>query len=481
MLVDSLLEAARRHPKRLAVADERFSLSYRNLLRLAVAFRGVINSETKAERIGVLLPAGSLFPAAFFGALWAGRIVVPLNLLLKPEELAPIVKHAGLDLVITVKPLRRLLSESPVRAVMIEDLPLKRRAFMAAILPKPPLPVVAPDDTAVLLYTSGTSGNPKGVELTYQNLRSNCDRTIEAARMNPSQVFLNVLPPFHVFGLTCNVIIPVVLGASVWAIMRFHPRRTLETIVEKKVSVFLAIPSMYAAMLKVKDAPPIAMKDMEIVISGGEPLPPSVSEEVRARFGAEIREGYGLSETSPVVSLCTQHDYKPGSVGRVIPGTEVRIADNGEILVRGPGVMKRYYLDSEATEAAIDSDGWFHTGDMGRFDDDGFLYITGRIKDMIIVGGENVFPVEIERVLLEFDGVGEAAVIGVPDGLRGEVPLAFVVPSDESELDGTRIRQFARDRLAGHKVPREVRIVDELPHGPTGKVLKRVLKESMAE
>jgi len=479
-------------------------LSYARLVEVAAVLRGVAVEQTRSQRVGIMLPASAAFPAALFGVLWAGRTAVPLNFLLSADELRSIVTDAGVEAVFSVRYFEKLLSQIPVRTVFLEDLGLKRRVLLGKLRRRPHPPQVSPTDTAVLLYTSGTSATPKGVELTYRNLRHNCDACIEAARMDPAQTFLNILPPFHVFGLTANVLVPAVLGAAVYAIPRFQPLTALNAIRDERISIVMAIPSMYAAMLRTKSVADDALKSIYLAISGGEPLPPEVAAGFERRFGVSLHQGYGLTETAPVVSLCAPHAYRPGSVGQVIPGMRVRIVDDagagaaagadGEIQVRGPCVMKGYYHRPEDTGAVLDADGWFHTGDIGRLDTDGFLYITGRKKEMMIVGGENVFPGEIEAVLVEHPAVAEAAVIGVADSSRGEVPIAFVLLREGSTGDATggtspvarektgpvteqELRAFARQRLAGYKVPRRIRIAADLPRGPTGKILKRRLRE----
>jgi len=249
----------------------------------------------------------------------------------------------------------------------------------------------------------------------------------------------------------------------------------------------MAIPSMYAAMLRTKSATSESFATVTLAISGGEPLPDSVRESFQTRFGVRLRQGYGLTETSPVVAVSTLAATRDGAVGQAIPHAELRIADaegkevsrgqDGEILVRGPGVMKGYYQQPEETRRVVDADGWFHTGDVGRLDSEGFLAITGRAKEMLIVGGENVFPREIEAVLEMHEAVLQAAVIGQSDDLRGETPVAFVMPRKGAEVTELELRNFAKQSLAGFKVPRRVIIREDLPAGPTGKILKRRLRE----
>ncbi len=482
------------HGGRLAVADPSMRLTYRRLAAASIALRKVIDQQTSNKRVGLMLPASAVFPATLFGALWAGRVAVPLNFLMSPAELEHIVADADLDTVITVRYFEKLLAELPVRSVFLDDLGLKRRVIAAMLRRRPPIPQVTADDTAVLLYTSGTSAAPKGVELTYDNLLHNCQACIEAARMTFDNVFLNILPPFHVFGLTANVLVPVVLGASVYALPRFQPAAALKAIAEHRANIVMAIPSMYAAMLRSKSAQPDAFVSVTLAISGGEPLPEPVARGFEARFGLKLHQGYGLTETSPVVSLCAAHAYRDGSVGRLLPGVECRIVDDdnqpvptgsdGEIQVRGRCVMKGYYNRPNETAAVIDSAGWLHTGDIGRLDNDGFLYITGRKKEMIIVGGENVAPAEIEAVLTQHPAVAEAAVIGIPDPGRGEVPVAFVTLTDgidPASVTDQDLRTFTRQRLAGHKVPRQIEIATDLPRGPTGKILKRKLRDRIGQ
>jgi long-chain acyl-CoA synthetase len=489
MLVDALLEAVETCPDRLAISDDRRNLTYRQLTIFARVMRDIIASQTAAPHVGVMLPASPAFAGTLFGALWLPRTVVPLNFLLSPAEIADIVQDAGLDLIVATRFFERITAELPARTIFLEDLPLKRQMFMAMLRRLPPVPRVDPDDNAVILYTSGTSGRPKGVQLSYRNLRSNCDACIQAAHMDSSHTFLNVLPPFHVFGLTATTLAPIVLKASCHCIPRFHPTKVIQTIAEKRISIFMAIPSMYAAMLRAKSAAPDALRSLYLAISGGEPLPPTVAAGMEARFGVRLTEGYGLTETSPAVSFNTPDAYRAGTVGRPIPGVEVKLigiedgqplppgSGEGEIVVRGPNVMKGYYRRSEETAAVLSSDGWFKTGDIGRIDADGFLSITGRKKEMLIIGGENVFPREIEAVLEDHPAVADAAVISITDESRGEVPIAFVSLKEGQSATDIELRQFARERLAGYKVPKQVHIAQDLPRGPTGKILKRKLRE----
>ncbi len=489
MLVDALLDACRRFPQTVAVSDGSRSLTYKQLTMLAHVLRDVIARKTECPRVGVMLPASTAFPAVFFGSLWAGRTVIPLNFLLQANELIRIIEDAQLDCIFTIGHFRELVEALPVRAVYFEELSLKRRMLFAMFKRRPPAPKVDPQATAVILYTSGTTADPKGVELTYRNLQSNCLDAIYSLDIAPPQTFLNILPPFHVFGLTANVLVPVFLGASVYAIPRFNPLAAARMAAEQKITVILAIPSMYAAILRTKSTKPDTFRSIYLAISGGEPLPDSVRTGFAERFGVALRQGYGLTETSPVVSAGSASVHKEGTVGKPIRNVQVRIAgpdgnvlpigQDGEIFIHGLNVMKGYYRKPEETRRVLDEQGWFSTGDIGRFDNDGFLSITGRAKEMLIIGGENVFPREIEAVLEMHESVLQAAVIGVSDGLRGEAPVAFVIPKKDATPTADELRNFTRQHLAGFKTPKRIEIRDDLPTGPTGKILKRKLREML--
>jgi long-chain acyl-CoA synthetase len=515
MLVDVLLSTADRFATGVAVDDGVRALRYRDLVHLSLVLRRHVERVSRCERVGILLPSSAAFPAALFGVLWASRVAVPLNFLLSPEELNRVVADADLDVILTTRRLAQLAEVLPARALYLEDLPLKRGVLLSRFRRISSAPKTEQNDTAVILYTSGTTAEPKGVELTHGNLHSNSTDSIRALGLGIHYRFLQILPPFHVFGLTACVLIPVFLGAPVYAIPRFSPPAVVRAVRTHHVSVLIAIPSMYAAILRAKSARPEAFASVELAVSGGEPLPDTVRAGFEEKLGVVLLEGYGLTETSPVVAACRRGAHKPGTVGRPIPNVEIRIAPidagprplssapsgdvsepqqprsgpcartrelapagiEGEILVRGPGVMKGYFRKPDETRRVIDADGWFHTGDIGRFDEEGFLSITGRIKDMLIIGGENVYAREIESVLESHPAVLQAAVIGARDELRGEVPVAFVVPKEEAAPTEEELRTFVKQSLAGFKVPRRIVVRSDLPTGPTGKILKRRLKE----
>jgi len=486
MLLEPLFDASRRTPDKLAVTDPTRALTYKQLTALAATMRNILRESTDCPRVGLMLPSSAANMGMFFATWWAGKTAVPLNFLAPTPELATIVEDAEIDLLVTIDHFADQVEPLPVRKLYLDKIGLKRRVIGTMIKGLPEQPTWNADDLALILYTSGTIGKPKGVCLSADNLRSNADACIEHIGMTPEFEFLGVIPTFHVFGLTTTLICPAVCGATVHFLPRFQPLTVLETIQKRKINTLLLIASMYRALIRTKGDGD-EMKTVTHAVAGGEPLPSDTRESFEKRFGVSLLEGYGLTETSPVVSVNQLDHCKHGTAGRLLPGVEARIADaenqilpagtEGEIQVRGRCVMQGYYRQPEESAKALTPDGWLHTGDAGTLDDEGFLSITGRIKEMIIVGGENVYPREVEDVLTRHEGVGEAAVIGIPDASRGEVVAAFVVPEEGVEVNEIALREYCRKNLAGYKVPRTVTIEPDLPRSPTGKILKRKLKE----
>ncbi|MEM9883808.1 MAG: AMP-binding protein, partial [Planctomycetota bacterium] len=360
---------------------------------------------------------------------------------------------------------------------------------------------LADDELAVLLYTSGTSGKPKGVMLTVGNSRTNIEDCLEHAGLTACDSFLGVLPQFHSFGLTVLTLLPLYGGGQVVYTARFNPRKITDLIKKHRPKLFIGVPSMLAALLSVKSAKAEDWESLRYVICGGEPLPDAVCQGFKERFGVQLLEGYGLTETSPVTNWSTHEAYRPHAVGRPLPRVRNLIVDDdnnllgpneeGEILIAGPSVMKGYYQLPELTDQVmVELDlppddrrpnlgsgptRCFRTGDIGKIDDDGYLYITGRKKEMLIISGENVFPREIEEVLNKHPSVHASAVIGRPDESRGEIPVAFVELEEGAAFDADELRRFCRDGVAPFKVPKEIHHLDELPRNPTGKIMRRAL------
>jgi long-chain acyl-CoA synthetase len=481
MLFEPLFAHADRQPQQTAIIDDSGRYTYQQLAAMAAGLGMYLSMQTERPRVGILLPASAGFVASFYGTLLAGKAAVPINFLLGDREIAHIISDSGIDTVVTIPQLAGRIKDTPLNVIDLTQLP---KVPPAAITPH--FPTVTGDDVAVLLYTSGTSGLPKGVLLTYGNLQSDVDLTISTVHLHTQHKFLGVIPLFHSFGILAMMIAPIQLGATIIYMARFSPVGALNAIREHKASLMFGTPSMYGAILRLKDAKPEDFSHMYALISGAEPLPPTLREAFKQRFGVPILEGYGLSETSPAVSVNTPHVQKAGSVGKPLPGVHVKITDEdgkalpggqiGEIWVKGPMIMKGYHNLPEETSNVLTADGYFKTGDLGRVDEDGFLHITGRKKEMIIVAGEKAFPREIEDVLLRHPTVAEAAVVGKKDPGRGEVVVAFVVAREGQTPKPDELRDFSRQQgLAQWKVPREIYIEKDFPRNPTGKVLKREL------
>lgn len=490
MPVAALLESASRWPNKLAVQDASQRLTYNQLVTFSAAIRRIVLKETTCGRVALMLPASVAGTGTLFGILWAGKVAIPLNFLLQPRELQAVIADAGIDLIITTEYFKALIEQVPVRALYLEGLNLKRRYVWEKFHRTPAPPAKKPDDSAVILYTSGTTGKPKGVCLTHNNFRTNCHAAIAHFRIGPESHLLGLVPPFHVFGLTILNFLPIIAGAGTTFIPRFSPQATYKAIASESISILMAVPSMYGAVARLKSIEPSAFRSVTLAASGGEPLPRTVYEAFHQRTGVRIVEGYGLTETSPVISADLPWAHRVGTVGPPIAGAELQLRDangqvlnrdqEGELFVRGPMIMKGYYNKPEETAAAIDPNGWFRTGDIVRIDSDGYISITGRAKDLIIVGGENVYPREVENVLEQHPAVQDSAVVGQQDASRGEVVVAFVTLREGIQATAEELRNYCRTHLASFKTPREVIIRPDLPRGPTGKILKRELKAQLS-
>jgi long-chain acyl-CoA synthetase len=340
----------------------------------------------------------------------------------------------------------------------------------------------------VLIFTSGTAGSPKAAMLSHGNLLANIDQVLGLREDggDPTDVGFGVLPMFHIFGL--NVVLGSALraGASVLLVERFDPSSAVDAIRNHGITVLAGAPSMWSTWAAMSDLPADSFATVKVATSGAARLDPLVAEAVKARFGVEIGEGYGLTEASPVVTAAYGLPWRPGSVGAPVDGLEVRlvdpdgedalVGDPGELWVRGPNVFQGYWNDLEATRAAVDEDGWLHTGDVALVDDEGFLYLVDRAKDLIIVSGFNVFPAEVEEVVLLMDEVRACAIVGVPHPHTGEAVKAFVVVEPGHSLEEDSVIEFCARYLARYKCPQKVNFVDELPLNVSGKVLKRALR-----
>lgn len=494
MLLRSLLKHAVQKPDAVAVIDDRGEQTWRQLLHSAAGVAAAV-SRSKANAVGILLPASAAFVSSFYGTLLAGKIVVPINFLMGDREINHIISDSEIDTILTAPPLAARLASIPgVNAIDLAALGTPDAPTVAAageIIARVTATPFSGKKIATYLYTSGTSGLPKGVVLTHENIQSDVDAAIAHAQLKGEHNFLGIIPLFHSTGLLATMIAPVTLGACTRYIARFSPVATYKAIRDHKVSVMGAVPSMYGALLRLKDAPAEDFASLYAPISGGEPLPSTVREGFLQKFGKHLMEGYGLTETCGPVCFNAPHSHKPGTVGKAVPNAEIRITDEngqgvpsgqvGEVWLRGPMIMQGYHNLPNETFACLTPDGYFKTGDLGTLDADGFLTITGRKKEMIIVAGEKVYPREVEELIAQHPGVAEVAVLGKKDESRGEIVVAFIVPREGHTLTEDAIRDFCREKgLINWKTPREVFLVPSLPVSPTGKVLKRVLAEQLA-
>jgi long-chain acyl-CoA synthetase len=486
-LAQNLLDTAAKEGQHPALRMDEAHLTYAEFrdaaLRVASALRS--RGVEPGDRVGMVLPNVLSFPIVFYGALLAGAAVVPMNPLLKAREVEYYLRDSGARLVVSgeqsAEPVTEAAGTVGIEAVTVGA------ALPEALMADEPLAAPADradDDTAVILYTSGTTGQPKGAELTHAGLNSNARTTQETLlEGTPDDVIMGCLPLFHVFGLTCSLNAGVLSGALLTLIPRFDGGKALDVIERDGVTVFQGVPTMFSAMLHQPDADSHDVSSLRLCVSGGSAMPVEVMRSFEEKFGCIILEGYGLSETSPVASFNHPHaERKPGSIGTPIRGVELRLVDDdgtdvaagevGEIAIRGENVMKGYWQRAEETAKAI-PDGWFRTGDLARQDEDGYYFIVDRKKEMIIRGGYNVYPREIEEALYEHPAVAEVACIGIKHPDLGEEVAAAVALKPGATAQVDELREFAKARVAAYKYPRHVWLVDSLPKGPTGKILRR--------
>ncbi|WP_406101881.1 long-chain fatty acid--CoA ligase [Streptomyces sp. NBC_01003] len=481
-----LARSARSHADRTAVRQGSSVLTYGELDDLTARFAALLRTRgvRAGDRVAMVLPNVVHFPVVYYGILRAGAVVVPMNPLLKSDEMAFVLQDCAARFVVAEPSASGEAVPAAATAgaeCLVAD-PVALDAQLRLAVPMTGAAVNADDDTAVILYTSGTTGTPKGAELTHRNLVSNA---LTAARtllcVGPDDVLFGGLPLFHAFGQTCAMNTAVAAGACLTLLPRFDAAAALELLRRDEVTVFLGVPTMYTALLQTGIGP--ALPRLRLAVSGGASLPVELLHAAERDLGVTVLEGYGLSETSPVACFNPpDRPRKPGSIGLPVRGVELRLVGDdgrvvgpgavGELAIRGENVMKGYWNRPDATARAF-QEGWFHSGDLARVDEDGYYFIVDRKKDLVIRGGYNVYPREIEEVLYRHPDVAEAAVIGVPDPARGEEVAAVVVLRPGAGTTTDELRDYVRQRVAAYKYPRIVRFVDALPKGATGKILKR--------
>ncbi len=484
----NLTRTAAEHPDAIAVKLDDAAFNYGLLDNASQRVAAMLRSKGvgRGDRVGIMLPNVPYFPAVYYGVLRAGAVVVPMNVLLKGREVAFYLSDAQVKVLFAWHGFMEAAEAGAKEAGEVEVVPVEPGRIEAEIFAHEPDEEVADvdgDDTAVILYTSGTTGKPKGAELTHDNLRNNVRVAAGLLEMGVGDVIFGGLPLFHSFGQTCTMNAAIGCGATVTLLPRFDPGKALEILERDKCTVFEGVPTMYGALLHHPGRESCDVSSLRVCISGGASLPVEVLRGFEECFGCKVLEGYGLSETSPIASFNhPDRERKAGSIGTPIEGVEMKVVDDernevaqgeiGEILIKGHNVMKGYLNQPEATAESI-KDGWFASGDMARIDEDGYFFIVDRKKELIIRGGYNVYPREVEEVLYEHPAVREAAVVGVPHEELGEEIGAAVALKDDQRVEAGELRDFVKDQLAAYKYPRLIWFVDELPKGPTGKILKR--------
>jgi long-chain acyl-CoA synthetase len=497
-LAKNLTATTRAHAGRVAVRVDNAAMTYRALDEASARVAGLLHERglRPGDRVGIMMPNVAEVPVVYYGVLRAGGVVVPMNPLLKGREVAYYLSDSGARLIFAwhgfADPAREGAAavgpgQSGTAQAEAELIVVDGDGFpdlLASVTPDFQVADADDEDTAVILYTSGTTGHPKGAELTHANLISNTEVSrADIVRAGPDDVIFGGLPLFHVFGQTVALNVAVAAGACLTLLPRFDAAHALRIIADHKVTVFEGVPTMYVALLHQPDRADYDTSALRMCISGGAALPVEVLRGFDEAFGVPVLEGYGLSETSPVASFNHPgRERKPGSIGTPIRDVELRVVDEeghelaqgevGEIVIRGPNVMKGYWQRPEATAEAI-RDGWFHTGDLAKVDEDGYFYIVDRKKDLIIRGGYNVYPREIEEVLYEHPAVAEAAVIGLPHSSLGEEVAAAVALKPGTAITADELRDYVKSQVAAYKYPRHLWLVDALPKGPTGKIQKR--------
>lgn len=485
-LADNLVRSAEANPDKPAIILDDVVVPYGMLAAAAARLAGWLQElgVQPGDRVAVTLPNIPQMPIIYYGILWAGGVVVPMNPLYKSREFAFVLRDAEAKVFFAWDGVDEEASKGAAEAG-VEYIPVSATGFVPVLMSHEQGVFVDRDsaDTAVVLYTSGTTGSPKGAELTHANMSRNAEISVDLVGATPDDMIFGGLPLFHSFGQTVGMNAGFLAGATMTLIPRFEPTKALEILQRDKVTIMLGVPTMYIALLQHPDKANFDLSSLRLCASGGASLPVEVLKGFEEAFGAMILEGYGLSETSPVASFNhADRGRKPGSIGQPVAGVEFRLIDNewndvaegeiGEIAIKGHNVMKGYLGNPEATDWAI-HDGWFRSGDLARRDEDGFYFIVDRAKDMIIRGGYNVYPREIEEVLYEHPAVATAAVVGIPHPELGEEVAAAVTLKPGAAVTEEELREFAKERVAAFKYPRVIWVTTELPMGPTGKILKR--------
>lgn len=487
MLVHQLIEQGR--CEQVALIGKK-TVTYGELKEQVDRYRAFFYQQgvCQGDNVGLLAKNSVEFIYSYMAIVSLGAVAVPINFQLVPREIAYIVKDAKIKVFITMTEfdlqgeLASYGYQETVNQLVIPKFSEQlETADLAAVAAEQN---ISEEDSCVIIYTSGTTGNPKGAVLSHHNLVSDAKLFTKILLVNSRDNVLCVLPMYHCFSWTCAVLSTLLHGAAITILDNFNPKETVSAIRDGGVTIVYAVPAMYQFISNVGQ--PEDFSKVRYFISGGASLPETVARKFQAKFGIPILEGYGLSEASPVVCLNRPGHIKYCSIGQTLPGIEAKVVDEdnrevpvgevGELIVRGPNVMKGYFNLPEDTAKAL-RNGWLHTGDMAYCDEDGAYFIVDRIKDMIITSGENVYPREIEELLYAHPAISEAAVIGIPDKVRGQAGCAYVVIAEGHSFDKKALREYLSKKLAAYKVPREFVQVEALPKNSTGKIMKRLLRD----
>jgi len=504
-LVHKTLELqTKKHKRKKYLFFNEDKYTYSDVNEMANRFAHLLLSKgvEKGDRVCVMLENSPEFFFTFFGALKAGCTVVPVNTFFKQEEVAYLISDSGSKFFVTSQSFDSVAAGIGDMCENLDGvLAYEETSFVSENInvSAAEMPAVNPDveieetDFAVFVYSSGTTGRPKGAMLTHVNMVSNAAACLVRFKVSAKDRFLLFLPAFHSYAMMTCVILPTYTGSSIvilGSIGDLKKKSFKKILLYKRPSFFLGVPQVYTALIKSK-MPKFFIKylyPIKLHVSGGAPLPEDILQQFKEKFGRPIIEGYGLSEASPVVSVNKLKKQKPLSVGPAVQGVEVKIVDEsekekpigevGELIVKGPNVMSGYWNMPELTESTL-RNGWLFTGDLAKLDEEGYIYIVDRKKDLIIVKGINVYPREIEEVLHNHEDVEAAAVIGLNDKASGEIPVAYIKPKDGVEISEKDMKSYLRKHLANYKIPKHIHIENDLPMTATGKILKRELKEKI--
>ena len=494
----NLAEIIERHPADdTALISRGRPTSYGELRRQVASLRGVLaeNHVERGDRVAILCGNSRYFVLAYLATLGVGGVAVPLNIISPASEIQRELDEVQ-PRVVFVEPAAMTAwnsidktSLTELRAVIAtEGHDIAGALTLSESLMHAPVPItnMSANESAAYIFTSGTAGSPKAAMLSHQNLLSNLEQLAHENVLRNSDVVFGVLPLFHIFGL--NVVLGYTLyaGASVVLVQRFDPTTALETFNERGVTVVPGAPQIWSALAQMPDEEASVLGSLRLALTGAAKMPELVTHQLRDRFGLVVHEGYGLTESSPVVTTSVNGQHKVGSIGKPLHGVSLRLVDEhgddseegdaGEIWVKGSNVFVGYYNDNEATDRVLTADGWLRTGDLAVMDDEGDLFLVDRLKDLIIVSGFNVYPAEVEQVLLAHPAIEHAAVVGVSHPHSGEAVRAYVVLRKGVHLDEEAIIEHCQKQLARYKCPSKVLIVQSLPTGSTGKVLRRALR-----